>query len=509
MTKMLGAIDWIIISGYLVAVIIPSIWSRLRKKQDVEEYLIAKHSINWFVVAVAVFATLFSTVSFVSVPGEAFNYGLIYFAVAVLSLAMVPLAIHLFLRFFFNTPTFTAYEYLERRYDRKCRVLAAVVFLLIRLFYTGCVFYSAAVMFETMFGWSPVVVVVSIGIVTIFYAWLGGTRAVIFADLIQSFLIFLGVIAILYGVLHVVHFDLGAVFSFAHDHNHLFEQAFRADLFKFDVKERFNFYLLLLCIVFNPLISMSCDQMTIQRLLSGKNYEQAKRSVYASYLMGLPVILMLYGIGLCLFYYYRSGMAPIPDGISGDQALAYFVLTKLPSPLPGLIVAALLSAMMSTIAGAVSSLVTVFWKDILLSFSSGFEKEENGMRWCRGLTLVFGAVTILFAVLLLLLGQGLRTTVMEVVSICSALWPVLFSAFLYGVLTRWVSARAIFISLLIGGAVAILVPFIFYYGVPETYRWSFQWCTLPGQIVSLVLPPLLSLFFPNRKNVDGLVLWKD
>ncbi|MDR0932964.1 MAG: hypothetical protein LBM70_08110, partial [Victivallales bacterium] len=259
--KSLSFIDWLLIISYMLIVLIPAIVGKFRQKQDTAEYLVARHSMNWFVVAIAVFATLFSTISFVSSPGEAFNYGLIYYAVGVLQIALVPLAVWLFLRFFFRVPTFTAYEYLEQRFDKKCRFLGATIFLLIRLFYTGCVFYSAAVIFETMLGWRPEATVLIIGFVTLFYAYIGGARAIITADVIQSAVIVLGMVAILFGVLHAINFDLNAVFSFAHAHNHLFEEATRTEFFSFDVKERFNFYLLLLVIIINPLQAMSCDQM--------------------------------------------------------------------------------------------------------------------------------------------------------------------------------------------------------------------------------------------------------
>lgn len=143
MSSVLSGGDWAVILLYLLGVTGLGVVSRLRHRQDADEYLMAKRSMNWFVVALAVFATLFSTISFVSIPGEAYNFGLTMMAVALGQILFVPLGIWLFLRFFFAAPTFSAYEYLEKRYDRNCRRIAAVIFIMIRLFYTGGVFYAA------------------------------------------------------------------------------------------------------------------------------------------------------------------------------------------------------------------------------------------------------------------------------------------------------------------------------------------------------------------------------
>lgn len=507
MNQTLTALDWSIVILYIVILVGLAFYSKLRKHQNTEEYLVAKHSMNWFIVAIAVFATLFSTISFVSIPGEAYNHGLILLGTSVAQLLVVPLAIWLFLRFFFNAPTFTAYEYLERRYDRKCRVMASLIFLMIRLFYTGCVFYSAAILFETMLGWNPAVTILTIGIITVFYAWLGGSRAVILADVIQSAIILCGIVAILFRILQVIGFDFGAVIHFAHVHNHLFEEATTSEFYRINVHDRWNFYLLILVVLNGPLVAMSCDQMVIQRLLAGKNYKQAVRSTYTNYFLSIPMVLMLYGIGLCLFYYYNGGGGILPEQTSGDQVLGHFITTMLPAPLPGLIATALLSALMSTVAGAVNSLVTVLLKDIVVLAIPGIEGTAKEMTWCRVLTIVTGMIAVGLALMLYFMGKGIRTTVLEVTGVWASLWPILLSAFLYGVLSRRVSAKAMFISLIAGTLAGLLVPYVFYYLMPPAYRWGFQWVGLPGQLLSLTLPPLLSLIWPNHKKLDNLTVF--
>lgn len=502
----LGALDYLVIVLYGVILLGLGVWSRFTRKQNTEEYLLARHSMHYLVVALAVFATLFSTISFVSSPGEAYSFGLVMMLGSIGYIIFLPLAIRLFLRFFFNAPTFTAYEYLERRFDRKCRVTAAGIFLVIRLFYTASVFYAATVIFQTMLGWPPEGTMLIIGAVTVVYACMGGVRAVILADVIQSVIIVCGVTAILFRLLQVTGFDIAGVFAFAHGHNRLFETMAQPEFYRFNFQDRYNLYLLAIGTVLAPLVSMSCDQMVIQRLLAGKNYRQAVRATYLNYLIGLPVVVMLFVIGLFLFYHYNAGALRLPEGVSGDQALGYFVATELPAPLPGIIVTALLSALMSTVAGAVNSLVTVLMKDVIVLFNPALAGTAREVDWCRRLTVVGGISAVLVALVIYWSGRHVRTTVMEVVGVWGTLWPILFAIFLYGVTSQKVSAKAIFVSLLISGAVGLAFPYVSYYLLPEAYRWGFSWVGIPGLILALTLPPVFAVIWPNTRDLTGLTL---
>lgn len=507
MNSNLSLMDWLVVILYILSVIGMGILSKFRQKQNTEEYLVAHHSMHWFVVALAVFATLFSTISFVASPGEAYNYGLMMLTVSLGQIIFIPLAIWLFLRFFFNAPTFTVYEYLEHRFNRKCRVLAAGIFTAIRLFYTGCVFYAAAVIFESMAGWSPLWTIGIVGLVTMIYTLFGGIRAVIMADVLQSVIIFIGIVAILGSLLWLTEFDFYVIFQFAHLNNHTFERYADVDFYRLNIHDRWNFWLMMLAIFFAPMINLSCDQMVIQRLLAGKNYKQAVRSVYTNYFLSIPVVLMLFSIGIFLYFYYNQGGGVLPKGIHGDQVLGFFVNTKLPTPFPGLIVTALLAALMSTVAGAINSLVTVVLKDMIVLWKPELINTQKEVNYCRFMTIIGGMAAMGVAIIMYFLGQKISTTVQEVIAVWACLWPILFSAFFYGVISSRVSAKAMFVSLIASGSVGLLFPYVVYYLLPADQRWGFQWVGLPGQFLALTLPPILALIWPNRKNIDGLTVF--
>lgn len=506
---MLNILDWGVIALYMLAIIALSTWSKLRERtsRNAENYLVAHKSMNWVIIALTLFATFFSTISFVAVPGEAYNYGLVMLVFAYGPILFMPLGIWLFIRFFFMAPTFTAYEYLEKRFCQSCRILGSLIFLSVRLFYLGIVFYSTAIIFETMLGWPPLLTITVISIITIGYCFFGGVKAIIFADVFQAIIIFIAVFAILIALLLAAGFDLGAVFVFARENGRALERFADPQFYRLNVHDRWNFWLLAWGVIIGPLMGC-CDQMSIQRLLAGKNYKSAVRSYYTNYFISIPLLTMLYMIGLLLYFIYnREGGLALPEEIPGDQVMGYFVNTALPAPLPGLVITAFLAALMSTIAGGVNCLVTVFLKDIVATAAPKLLEGEREMIWCYVMTVVIGVLAMITAMVMIVLGQAVRTTVMEIIAVWGALWVVLFSAFFYGVLSKRVSSRAILVSMAISGVVAIVIPMLMYYGMPEGQRWGFQWVGIPATICALTLPPLLSFIWPNRKDIDGLTIY--
>ena len=151
----LSAFDWAAVASYLVATAGLVLWTRLRQRGTSEDYFLAGRSQGWLIVAVTLFASLFSSISFVAVPGEAYRSGLVMSTILIASPLCAPLAVWLFLRFFFLSPSYTAYEYLERRFNVPARVIGAMLFCLTRLIYSGVIYYAAAELFRSLVGWAP------------------------------------------------------------------------------------------------------------------------------------------------------------------------------------------------------------------------------------------------------------------------------------------------------------------------------------------------------------------
>lgn len=504
----LSTLDWAAVVIYLGAVVGLTIWSRVGQTKTSESYFLAGRGMNWLVVAVAIFATLFSTISFVANPGEAFGHGLMMMVPAFVMPFFVPLAIWLFLRFFFAVPTFTAYEYLERRFNLGARLIGGALFCLIRLIYAGVVFYAAAVIIEALVGWPPLLTILLVGVFTIAYTTFGGMKGVMFTDVAQAAILLIGITAVFWKIMDVTGASPLVIFEYAAANERAFHRLAEPEFWSFNLHSRLNIWLLILIAASGPMLSLSCDQLVIQRLLTSKDFKSAKRSIYFNYVTMLPLALLFWGVGLGLFYFYEMHPGKLPDGLAADKVMGWFISTELPPPIPGLLVAALLAALMSTISSVVNSVATVIYKDGLLRLN--LVRDEDGAKTlltCRALSVAAGLAGMGISVLLTVGGEGITSSVFEIAGVWSGLWMVLLSAFLIGVLLPRVSGKMMIWGLVLGSVVCLSCPYLFYYSVPADQRISFNWLSWPGFVVTFATPILLSFIWPNRKDMTNLSLW--
>jgi SSS family transporter len=507
--RTLSFFDWFAVAALLCVVLAVAVIARLKQKTS-EDFFLAGRSMGIVIVLFSIFATLFSTISFVSVPGEAYQHGLMFYMISFLSLIFYPLGIWLFLRFFFLAETFTAYEYLERRYNLSVRLVGAALYIIVRLFYSGVVLYAASQIFESLLGWPPVVTIIGVGAFTVIYTTTGGMKAVMINDTIQCFVIIAGISAILIKLTIFSDSSIFNIFKFAQENDHLFGYVRNPEFYRINLQNRYNFWLFLFSAITVPLLSLSSDQSVIQRLLASKGYSGAKKAVLINALMSIPITGMLWIIGLGLFYYYNNVKSVDNSVVTSDKVLGYFINTELPTPLPGLITAALLAALMSTIDSTVNCISNVIYRDwfVRLGLSGRRVFVMCGeMNVCRLLSALTGIASISLAVLLAVGSKGIVSSIYEINTIWTGFWGVLFISFLLGVICPRVSSTGILTGLISGGLCCLIVPIVFYYNEPAEGRIAFSWLTLPGFIVAGVLGLGISIICPNKKDLTNLTLW--
>ena len=497
----LSAMDWVVVALYLVLTIGIALHVRLGQK-SASDYFLAGRSMPWLVVSISLYATLFSTISFVAVPGEAFRNGTLMSLNSIGYAVFTPLAVFLFLRFFFQAGTFTCYEYLERRFNGTTRTLGSLVFLATRAIYGATVFYAAAVIFEALVGWDAMTTIVAVGAFAVAYTAIGGLRAVMITDVLQTVVLLTGLVAVFVKLAALTGFDFSGVWGYAQAHDLTFGRTATAEFYSFDPHVRYTLWTCLALSIMNPLSGYGADQLVVQRLLASKSYAAAKRAVWLKTIAVLPIMAAFYFAGLMLFFHYGTKGA-LPEGFEADQVMGFFINQHLPAPLPGLIAAALLAALMSTVDSTVNSLSTVTCIDLLGRVGWMPQDDAAQVRLGKWLTLAWGVVVVGFAALLTRASQGVETTVMEVQAVWASLWGVLLVVMLAGVLTRWATARAATWALLAGMALNLSLPWVLYYGTPPEARISFVWVGMPGAMVAAVVIVLFSLLDGGRAGVSS------
>jgi Na+/proline symporter len=300
-------LDWTIVVAYLIYITYDGI--RLTKKSDqLEGYFLASRSLPWWAVGLSVMATQMSAITLVSTTGQAYADGMrfvqFYFG---LPLAMVILCVTV-VPFFYRAKVYTAYEYLERRFDAKTRALTSLCFLIQRALACGTVIAAPAVVLSIVLGWSEWKTILLMGLTTTLYTMFGGVQAVTWTDVKQMVIIFVGLFVILYVI--VSQFPPGVSMGEAVQLAGSVGRMKIVDT-KFDLNETYTLWSGLIGGMFLALSYFGCDQSQVQRFLTAKSVSQGRTSLLMSAFIKIPMQLLILFIGVMVFIFYQFNQPPL------------------------------------------------------------------------------------------------------------------------------------------------------------------------------------------------------
>jgi Na+/proline symporter len=300
-------IDWVVVVVYLTWIVGSGL--RLRAKtSELDGYLRANRSLPWWAVGLSVMATQLSAITLVGTTGQGYADGIrfvqFYFglpvAMVILSLTVVP--------FFYKSGVYTAYEYLERRFDVKTRTLAAAIFLAQRGLSCGVIIAAPAIILSIVLGWNILLTILTIGVPVILYTMFGGVHAVTWTDVKQMSLVLLAmgaaVVVLLLGLPDGV--SPGAALHLAGAVGKL-----QAIDFRFDIRERYTLWSGLIGGMFLSLSYFGCDQSQVQRYLTAKSLTQSRTSLLLSGFVKIPLQAMILLAGVLTFTFFLFNRAPM------------------------------------------------------------------------------------------------------------------------------------------------------------------------------------------------------
>src|SRR5215207_2260372 len=298
-------LDWAIVLGTLAYVVIDGL-RRSKGTNEIEGYFLANRSLPWWAVGLSVMAAQLSTVTMIGTTGQGATDGLrfvqFYFG---LPLAMVILGVTL-VPFLHGARVFTAYEFLERRFDAKTRSLTAFLFLMSRGMSCGIILAAPAVVFSSIFGWPIAYSVAIMGVPTVIYTILGGVQAVTWADVKQMVLVVVAITAVIVVVLMRLPVSLDAALNIAGSVGRL-----RAFVFKFDITQQYTFWSGLIGGTFLMMSYFGTDQSQVQRFLTAKSVDQARSSLLISAYWKIPLQACVLLVGVLVFVFYLFQAPPL------------------------------------------------------------------------------------------------------------------------------------------------------------------------------------------------------
>jgi len=317
-------IDWIILTVTLLFIVFYGVW-KTKGSKNVEDYILGNNETPWYVVGLSVMATQASAITFLSTPGQAYHDGMgfvqVYFG---LPIAMVVISVT-FIPIYHRFKVFTAYEYLEQRFDLKTRSLAAILFLVQRGLGTGLTIYAPAIILSALLGWNLTLMNIAIGVLVIIYTFAGGTKAVNVTQKQQMFVIMTGMFITFFLILHLLPNDM--TFSNA---MHIAGANDKMNIvdFSFDPETRYTFWSGITGGFFLALAYFGTDQSQVGRYLSGKSIRESQMGLIMNGFLKVPMQFFILLIGVMVFVFFQFNPVPLNFNPNNKVAIENSVYKK-------------------------------------------------------------------------------------------------------------------------------------------------------------------------------------
>jgi len=300
-------LDWIVLCSTLLLIVTYGTIKTKGAKNSIE-YIKGGNEAKWWTVGLSVMATQASAITFLSTPGQAFNDGMgfvqFYFG---LPIAIIIICI-VFIPIYHKLKVFTAYEYLESRFDLKTRTLTSVLFLIQRSLAAGITIFAPAIILSSVLGWDLTTLNIIIGLLVIIYTVSGGTKAVNYTQKYQMGVIFTGLIItfliIIYSLPDNVTFEKAIELAGANDKMKILD-------FSFDLENRYTVWSGILGGTFLMLSYFGTDQSQVQRYLSGKSLKEMQMGMIFNGVLKIPMQFFILFIGVMVFVFYQFNPSPL------------------------------------------------------------------------------------------------------------------------------------------------------------------------------------------------------
>ncbi|MCH9659364.1 MAG: sodium:solute symporter [Bacteroidetes bacterium] len=519
-------IDWIILIGTLVFIVGYGIY-KTRGNKSVNDYLKGGNEAKWWTIGLSVMATQASAITFLSTPGQAFHSGMgfvqFYFG---LPIAMVIICL-VFIPLYHKLKVYTAYEYLESRFDLKTRTLTAIFFLIQRGLAAGITIFAPSIILSAVLGWNLVYLNIVIGILVVIYTVSGGTKAVNITQKQQMAVIFVGMFIAFLIILNLLPLDVS--FSNALE---IAGANGKMDIldFSFDLENRYTVWTGLIGGTFLMLSYFGTDQSQVQRYLSGKSVKESQMGMIMNGLLKVPMQFFILLIGVMVFVFYQFNSSPLnfnpaaeADVLASEYATEYqelqeqktvlekeiesvqlqfvqsnnevektqwieklnelnaeettlrtnaktliskasstaetndkdyvfihFILNNIPRGLIGLLLAAILSAAMSSTASELNALGSTTAIDLYKRNNEGRD-DKHYLKMSKWFTLLWGVIAIGVACT-----ANLFENLIELVNIIGSIfYGNILGVFLLAFFVKFVKSKATFIAAIITQVVVI------------------------------------------------------
>lgn len=473
-----GTLNYVVLTLYVAGMIAVG-FVFARRQTSTAEYFLAGRRLPWLAVAMSMYASVTSAMTFMGLPGLAYGQNMALLVVCLMSPLIAPVLIFIIYPLYRRLNLTTSYEYIALRFGRNARMSVAGLFVLARLSWLGTVIYAPALALHVTTGMPQALAILIIGLLATVYCVLGGLSAVVWTDVPQFLIMVAGAGWIAYLLCGLVPEGMTGILREGHlaDKLMVFDWSFQAgEMTALAVAAAYA------CILIQD---YGVDQVSVQRLLAVKDNRGVTRAILFNALTDFLIIAVLLFIGLGLYVYYAAHPGRLPDNLGPDRVLPWFILHQLPDGISGLLIAALFAAAMSSVDSGLNSLSTVLLNDLASPWHRLGPPRDFPVSSARILTAFLGILATATALFVQQHIGGIIKAFYTFMGLFSA--PVL-ALFLLGMATRKASFRGWLM------AVVLAIPGIL---VIQRAGWLHEIHLFPlSAVFTLFAGYLFSLFLP-------------
>lgn len=475
-TSGLSGLDYAVIATYFVVLLAIGYFFS-RRQNDTQEFFVAGRNTRSWAAGVSIFASLLSTISYLSVPGEVIKHGLAFVSIVAASPLAFLLVGYVIVPISMRMRATSCYEYLEKRFDLRTRLFAALLFTLIRLSWMGVVVFAASTAVGRILGLGPQhmwLVALTVGAIAIIYTTMGGIKTVIWTDVVQVAILLGGLV---YLVGYVTLSTGSGPLAWWQEISAAAPYREAQPWWSWDPFTRVSHGGVIVFVFFWWICTASSDQVAVQRFFSTSSAQNARKAFGIGLITDALVMSLLALCGMALFFNYHGNLPAKPDDV-----FPYFIGHRLPGGLAGLMVAALFSAAMSSLDSGMNSISAVVTTDFYRRLSTTKPNPRTELRVARLTTLGSGGLVVAICLIVATIPDATRGNLTDLSQkintfIVGGLGGLFFIAFF---LPRCRASLAI-VSTLVGMTVGCVLalgdwfPFSFFgvdaLGNPRSVSW--------------------------------------
>lgn len=486
-------LDYMVVAVYAVAFI--GLGFFFKNQNDKEDYFLGGRSFGWFPLSLSVMATQLSAISFMSAPAfvgirEGGGLAWLSYEFAV-PLAMIFLATVL-IPPLYRSGVVSIYEYLEKRFDVSTRLLLSLVFQVSRAFATAVMIYAVSLIIMSVMDIPFWMTIIVIGIVTLIYSYQGGMKAVVYGDMIQMIILFVGILICLFYSLDL----LGGWGEFTDKVSQ--ERLIAVDFssFGFNPDEEFGFWPMLIGGFFLYASYYGTDQSQVQRLLSANSLATVRKTLFFNGILRFPITLSYCIMGLVLgtFALTNPEFKSLIPADKPDLLVPIFIRDFLPHGIIGVLIVAILSAAMSSLSSTINSLSAVTTEDFILRGKQVDPRQY--VKYSRLMALAWGVVCIALA----FYAGDIAPTVIEAINkIGSVFYGPILATFLVALKIRSIGAKGMNAGLMTGVGINIFMWLV----VGEQVFWF--WWNAIGFFVTLIVAIMINRIFKPALSEESVI----